>query len=291
MISRRRFAVIAIAGIAITIPVSRTAAATSTSEPPGSPPANALSGDINVFAAASLTNAFEAIAVEFEAANPDADLVFNFAASSELAASIVEDGTPADVFASADQNNMNKLVDAGLDDGDPATFATNSLAIVVEPGNPQGIGGVEDLADPDLIVVATSPEVPIGAYTQQVFEAAGVEVTPDSFEENVRGILTKVTEGEADAGVVYVSDVFAAGEDAEGVDIPAEINVVAEYPISAVSEAANPDGAAAFIGYVLSDEGQAILADFAFGPADAASASAATTEAPTMTDAPASTAA
>ena len=232
MISRRRFAVIAIAGIAITIPVSRTAAATSTSEPPGSPPANALSGDINVFAAASLTNAFEAIAVEFEAANPDADLVFNFAASSELAASIVDDGAPADVFASADQNNMNKLVDAGLDDGDPATFATNSLAIVVEPGNPQGIGGVEDLADPDLIVVATSPEVPIGAYTQQVFEAAGVEVTPDSFEENVRGILTKVTEGEADAGVVYVSDVFAAGEDAEGVDIPAEINVVAEYPIS-----------------------------------------------------------
>ena len=174
--------------VLVAVAAGHAVQATSTSEPPGSPPpADSLSGDVNVFAAASLTDAFEAIAVAFEEANPDADVVFNFAASSELVASIVDDGAPADVFVSADQNNMDKLVDAGLNDGDPAEmFATNSLAIVVEPGNPLRVESVEDLGNPDLIVVATAPEVPIGAYTQQVFDAAGVEVTPDSFEENVR---------------------------------------------------------------------------------------------------------
>ena len=247
------------------------AEATSTSEPPASPPpADSLSGDITVFAAASLTDAFEMIATVFEEEHPDVDIVFNFAASSELVAAIVDDGAPADVFASADQNNMDKLVDAERNDGEPATFATNSLEIIVESGNPLGIAGVEDLANPDIIFVTCDPAVPIGAYTQQVFDAAGVEVTPASLEENVRGIVTKVTAGEADAGIVYATDVLVAGDEAEGVAIPDDINVVAEYPIATVTEAANPDGAAAFIDYVLGDEGQTILAEFAFGPADAA---------------------
>ncbi len=281
--------------VLVAVAAGHAVQATSTSEPPGSPPpADSLSGDVNVFAAASLTDAFEAIAVAFEEAHPDVDVVFNFAASSELSAAIVDDGAPADVFASADQNNMDRLVEAGRNVGEPETFATNTLAIVVEPGNPLEIDGVEDLADPDLIVVATAPEVPIGAYTQQVFEAAGVEVTPDSLEENVRGILTKVTEGEADAGVVYVSDVFAAGDDAEGVEIPADINVVAEYPIAGVTDAGNPDGGAAFIEFVLSDEGQSILTEYAFGPADAGAEVVSSTDVPSptteaMTTEPAST--
>ena len=239
-------------------------------------PADALGGDLTVFAAASLTDAFTAIGEAFESEHPDVDVTFNFAASSDLVAQIIE-GAPADVFASADQNNMTKLVDAERNDGDPATFATNSLAIIVEPGNPQGIESVEDLANPDLIVVTTDPEVPIGAYTQEVFDAAGVEVTPDSYEENVRGIVTKVVEGEADAGVVYITDVIAAGDDAEGVEIPADINVVAEYPIAAVADAPNPDAAAAFIEFVLSEDGQSILAEHGFGPIDAAMSAETTT--------------
>ena len=268
-----------------TAPAGLVAEAASTSEPPGSPPpASSLSGDVNVFAAASLTDAFEAIAVVFEEEHPDVDVVFNFAASSELVGAIVDDGAPADVFASADQNNMDKLVDAARNAGEPATFATNSLEIIVEPGNPLGIAGVEDLADPGVIFVTCDPEVPIGAYTQQVFDAAGVTVTPASLEENVRGIVTKVTAGEADAGVVYTTDVLAAGEAADGVAIPDDLNVLAEYPIAGVTEAANPEGATAFVDFVLGAEGQGILAEFAFGPADAAPVVVATTGVVATTD-------
>jgi molybdate transport system substrate-binding protein len=238
--------------------------------PQGAAPASSPSGDVTVFAAASLTDAFEMMATAFEEDHPDVDIVLNFAASSELVAAIVDDGAPVDVFASADQNNMDKLVEAGRNDGEPATFATNSLEIVVEPGNPLGIAGVEGLANPDIIFVTCDPAVPIGAYTQEVIDAAGVEVTPASLEESVRGILTKVTAGEADAGIVYATDVIAAGDEADGVAIPDDINVVAEYPIATVTEAANPDGAAAFVEFVLGDDGQTILAEFAFGPADAA---------------------
>jgi molybdate transport system substrate-binding protein len=242
-------------------------------------PSSSPSGDVIVFAAASLTDAFEAIAVEFEEEHPDVDVVFNFAASSELVAAIVDDGAPADVFASADQNNMDRLVDAERNAGDPTTFATNTLEIIVEPGNPLGITTVEDLADPDVVFVTCDPAVPIGAYTQQVFDAAGVAVTPASLEENVRGITTKVTAGEADAGIVYATDVLAAGDDAAGVPIPEQLNVIAEYPIANVTEAGNAEGGAAFVEFVLGDVGQSVLAEFAFGPADAAAA-AATTEAP-----------
>jgi molybdate transport system substrate-binding protein len=182
----------------------------------------------------------------------------------------IDEGAPADVFASADQRNMNKLVEAEQAAADPATFATNSLAIIVEAGNPLDIASVNDLAEPDLIVLTCDPEVPIGRYTEQVFEAAGVEVTPDSLEENVRGIVTKVVEGEADAGLVYVTDVLGAGDAATGVEIPDDINVIASYPIAPVTDSPNPEAAAAFTEYVLSDDAQAILAEFGFGPIDAA---------------------
>lgn len=239
-------------------------AASATTEP-----AATVEGDIVVFAAASLTDAFTALGDAFASEHPDAGVTLNFAASSDLVNQINE-GAPADVYASADEHNMSKLVDAGRNAGDPETFATNSLAIAVEPGNPLGVTGVESLADPELITLTCDPEVPIGRYTQQVFDAADVSVEPDSFEESVRGILTKVIEGEADAGVVYATDVTAAGDDVAGVAIPAGINVIARYPIAAVADAPNTPGADAFIAFVLGEAGQDVLAEFGFGPIDAA---------------------
>jgi len=256
-----------------------TAAAFSTSAGATTTPDSELAGDITVFAAASLTDSFTAIGEEFESAHPDVDITFNFAASSDLVGQINE-GAPADVFASADQNNMDKLTDAGNNADEPQTFATNSLAIIVEPGNPEGITGVESLEDPDLIVVTCAPEVPIGGYSQEVFDNAGVEVEPDSFEENVKGVVTKVVEGEADAGLVYATDVIAAGDDAEGVEIPADINLIAEYPIAVTADAPTSDGAAAFEAFVLSDDGQEILAEYGFGPLDGGAADATGTSEP-----------
>lgn len=222
-----------------------------------------VEGTITVFAAASLTAAFTEIGEAFMAEHPDAEVVFNFAASSELVTQIGE-GAPADVFASADQNNMTKLTDAGDNASEPVVFATNLLEIIVAPDNPLGITGVADLADQDLIVVTCAPDVPCGRYANEIFAAAGVTVTPKSFEENVKGVVSKVTLGEADAGIVYKTDVTAAGADAAGVEIPADINVLAEYPIAATSRAANSDGAAAFIEFTLSAPGQEILRSYGF---------------------------
>ncbi|MFN8022748.1 MAG: molybdate ABC transporter substrate-binding protein [Acidimicrobiales bacterium] len=220
-------------------------------------------GTITVFAAASLTAAFTEIGDAFMVANPDAEVVFNFAASSDLVTQITE-GAPADVFASADQKNMTKLTDAAANSTDPVVIATNLLEIIVGPGNPKGITGVADLANQDLIVVTCDPEVPCGKYANEIFANAGVTVTSKSLEENVKAVVTKVTLGEADAGIVYKTDVTAAGADAEGVEIPADINVLAEYPIAATAEATNPDGAQAFIDFVLSEQGQKIMQSYGF---------------------------
>jgi molybdate transport system substrate-binding protein len=214
---------------------------------------------VTVFAAASLTSSFTDIEVAFEAAHPDIDVVMSFAASSELATQIAE-GAPADVFASADEKNIDKV--AAEIDGDRATFATNRLQIVTESGNPLGISSLADLADPSVLFVTCAPDVPIGAYTVEALAKAGVNVSPVSFEESVKGIVTKVTTGEADAGIVYATDVTAAGSAATGVDIPDEFNVIATYPITRVS---TNDAATTFIEFVLSADGQAILEDFGFG--------------------------
>ena len=166
---------------------------------------------LEVSAAASLTGAFTEIEKAFELANPDVDVVLNLASSSDLVTQIIE-GAPVDVFASADIKNMDKVAEADLIDGDPRVFATNSLRIIVPPGNPLDITGLADLARPGLVYVTCDPNVPIGRYAQEVLEAAGVDVTPASFEENVKGIVAKVTAGEADAGIVYTTDVLAAGD-------------------------------------------------------------------------------
>ena len=193
------------------------ATAAVSTEAPATP---AVEGDVTVFAAASLTAAFTEIGDAFEAENPDANVVLNFAGSSDLVTQITE-GAPADVFASADLKNMTKVTDASLNAAEPVVFATNIAEIIVGAGNPKGVTGVADLADPtDLIVVQCASEVPCGSYAEQIYEKAGITVTPASFEENVKAVVTKVTLGEADAGIVYATDVTAAGTDAEGVAIP-----------------------------------------------------------------------
>jgi molybdate transport system substrate-binding protein len=223
-----------------------------------------VSGEIVVFAASSLTGAFTEIGDAFTTANPDAKVTFSFAASSELVTQI-DQGAPADVFASADMKNMTKLSDKSEIAGEPTVFATNMLQIMVGSGNPKGIAGVEDLANQDLIVVACDPEVPCGKYTTQLFTNAGVTVTPKSLEQNVKAVVTKVTSGEADAGIVYITDVLAAGDKAAGVDIPADVNVKAEYPIGVTAAAPNASGARAFVDFVNSAEGRKILTSFGFG--------------------------
>jgi molybdate transport system substrate-binding protein len=223
-----------------------------------------VEGDAVVFAAASLADAFTEIGDAFTAANPDAKATFSFDASSALVQQITE-GAPADVFASADAANMDKLTDAGLNGGEPVVFATNLLAIIVAPDNPLGITGVADLASTDIKTVVCAEEVPCGRYARQIFDNAGVAVTPVSFEQNVRAVVTKVTAGEADAGIVYVTDITAAGDAAAMVEIPADINVLAEYPIATVEDAANAEVGQAFIEFVLGPEGQAILSEHGFG--------------------------
>jgi molybdate transport system substrate-binding protein len=223
-----------------------------------------VSGEVVVFAAASLTEAFTELGDAFTRVHPDATVTFNFAASSELVAQILE-GAPADVYASADTANMTKLTDGGADAGDPTVFATNRAEIVVASGNPLGITGVADLADGDLIVVTCAPQVPCGTYASQIFENAGITVTPDSYEENAKAVVTKVSLGEADAGIAYATDVMAAADAVDGVEIPADLNVVARYPIALAAEAPNPVGGRAFVDFVVGDVGQQILAGYGFG--------------------------
>lgn len=216
-----------------------------------------------VFAASSLTEAFTEMAEAFTAEHPDANVVFNFAGSSELVTQIIQ-GAPADVFVSADDLNMTKLTDAGDNAGDPVAVAKNSFAIIVEKGNPQGIVGLGDLANPDLIVVLCADTVPCGKGATKILENTAVMVTPASFEDKVKGVVTKVTAGEADAGIVFVTDVKAAGDDAEGVEIPADVNVISNYPIVVTKESPNPVAGQVFIDFVASDAGQAILATYGF---------------------------
>ncbi|MGH8909289.1 MAG: molybdate ABC transporter substrate-binding protein [Egibacteraceae bacterium] len=222
-----------------------------------------LSGTVNVFAAASLTEAFEEIEAAFTEAHPGVDITLNFGPSSGLATQITE-GAPADVFASANQTQMTVVTDAGLAQGEPRVFAQNFLEIAVEPGNPLGITGLADLARPDVTLVLADEGVPAGDFAREALANAGVEVTPASLEVDVRAVLAKVQLGEADAGIVYVTDVLAAGDEVEGVAIPPERNIAASYPIAPLTSASNPEAAQAFVDFVLSPEGQEILVGHGF---------------------------
>jgi len=223
----------------------------------------ALEGTITVFAAASLTDAFEEVATAFEAAHPGTSVAFNFAGSSSLREQILA-GAPADVFASANTSNMDQVVE-GDAAADPATFVENQLQIAVPAGNPAGIAGLSDFADGDLLLGLCAEEVPCGQFGREALANAGVTPAIDTNEPDVRSLLTKVEAGELDAGIVYVTDVRSAGDAVEGIDIPAEEIVIATYPIAALTDAANREVADAFVAFVLSGEGQEILASYGFG--------------------------
>jgi molybdate transport system substrate-binding protein len=221
-----------------------------------------VSGELLVFAAASLADAFDELRAAFVAEHPDVEVVVNHAGSQRLASQINE-GAPADVFASANSTQMDAVADEGNLVGDPQVFTANLLGIAVEHGNPLGISGLDDLADPDLVLVLPAEEVPAGQYARAALDAAGVDATPASLEQDVRAALSKVELGEADVSIVYISDLVAS-DAAEGVEIPVEQNVPASYPIAVLADAPNPPAAAAFVAFVLSEEGQDILAAYGF---------------------------
>ncbi len=234
-----------------------------------------LTGRISVFAASSLTESFKAIGAKFKEANPAVEVEFNFAASSVLATQI-EQAAPADVFASADQPQMQRLVDKGLIDGQPAVFARNLPVVVIPAENPGKVQGVRDLGRPGLKLVLAGPDVPIGNYARQIIDKlAGDPAYGESFktaalgnivsnESNVRGVLTKVELGEADAGVVYKTDALVSGGKVKTVAIPDAANVIATYPVAVVKTSANAAVANAFVAFLRSAAGQKLLQDAGF---------------------------
>jgi molybdate transport system substrate-binding protein len=217
----------------------------------------AVTGTITVLAAASLTEAFDTLAKQFEAANPGTTVKISFGASSALAQQIIS-GAPADVFASASTKNMTQVTDPG-DAGAPTTFVRNTMEIAVPPGNPAHVTGVADLARAGVKVALCQAQVPCGSTALTVFKNARVTVKPVTLEADVKSTLTQVELKEVDAGVVYVTDVRAAGSKVVAVPIPDAVNASTSYPIATLKKAPNPTGAAAFMAYVLSDAGQTVL--------------------------------
>jgi molybdate transport system substrate-binding protein len=222
-----------------------------------------VSGEVTVFAAASLTESFTAAGATFKNLHPGVTTAFNFAGTPTLLAQ-VQQGAAVDVFASADQANMQKAADAGLVTTPAPIFTKNRLEIVVPPGNPKRLTGLTDLARPDVLFIMAAPAVPAGKYGAQALAAAGVKPNPRSQEADVKSVVSKVQLGEADAGIVYVTDVKAAGTRVAGVPIPDAQNVVATYPIAIAKDARNRVAAAAFIAYLLSTDGQKLLQGFGF---------------------------
>lgn len=236
------------------------------SETTGAPAeGSALEGDITVFAAASLTDAFDEVGAAFEEANPDVGVEFNYGPSSGLREQILE-GAPADVFASANTSNMDQVVEGDAAES-PENLVTNQLQIAVPAGNPGQVDGLDDFANADLLIGLCAEDVPCGEFGREALANAGVTPEVDTNEADVRALLTKVESGDLDAGIVYVTDVLAAGDAVEGVDIPADQNVTATYPIAALTDSGNAELAQAFVDFVLSDEGQEILTSYGFdGP-------------------------
>jgi molybdate transport system substrate-binding protein len=248
-------AVLAVAACGSSSSSTSPAAAASSS-------AGSSSGGITVFAAASLKESFTAIGRAFEAANPGSTVTFNFGASSALAQQITQ-GAPADVFASASPKNMQQVVDRKAANGSTA-FARNVLEIAVPPSNPAHVAALADLGKPGVKLVLCQPQVPCGALAQTVLGKATVTVQPVSLEADVTSTLAKVQLGEADAALVYVTDVTSAGNKVKGVEIPPDVNAATTYPIAALTASQNAALAKAFVAYVLSSGGRAELAKVGF---------------------------
>lgn len=228
-----------------------------------SPKASEPAPKIMVFAAASLKKSFTEIGERFTTDNPGAAVEFSFAGSSDLVTQLTQ-GAGADVFASADTRNMDKIATAGLLSGAPVDFTSNTLTIAVAPGNPKKITSFKDLAQPGLSVVVCAPAVPCGSATRKVEQAAEVRLDPVSEESSVADVLNKVVTGQADAGVVYVTDVQAAGDKVAGVPFPEAAEAVNTYPIAVLKGSAHADLAAKFVALVTGEAGQKILAAAGF---------------------------
>ncbi len=276
---RRRLAGALVAGLAVAaLTACGSSAGAGSSASPSSPSSSAgaaaatagsspsSTGTVTVFAAASLKKSFTALGETFQAQHPGAAVTFNFAGSSDLVTQITA-GAPADVFASADENNMGKAQTAGVISGQPVDFASNTLTIVTQPGNPKGITGFADLTASDLQVVVCAPQVPCGSATTKVEQSTGVTLTPVSEESSVTDVLNKVQTGQADAGLVYVTDAKGAGDKVTAVSFPEAATVVNVYPIAALTQATQPELAAQFIALVTGPDGQQVLQDAGFAPA------------------------
>lgn len=260
---RTPFAAVLMAGA---LAASLAACASGTTRPStgSASPESSMSGEITVFAAASLKTTFTQLAKDFEVQHPGTKVTLSFAGSSDLVTQITQ-GAPADVFASADAKNMAKLADAGLVGGAATDFATNVLEIAVPPGNPASISSFADLARPGVKVVTCASQVPCGAAAEAVEKAAGTTLSPVSEESSVTDVLGKVTSGEADAGLVYVTDVKGAGDKVRGIPFPESDQAVNTYPIATVGTSKNKSLAAAFIANVTSEAGRKVLSDAGFG--------------------------
>jgi molybdate transport system substrate-binding protein len=251
------------AALALAVGILLAAAGCSAAAPtPSAAPATvSLSGSITVFAAASLTTTFGTLVTKFEAKHPDVRIVTSFAGSADLVAQLTA-GAPADVFASADTKNMAKVSTLV---GTPVNFATNVLEIAVPPENPAKIASFADLTKPGVKTVICAPAVPCGAATVAVETAAGVMLTPASEENAVTDVLGKVSSGEADAGLVYVTDVRGAGSTVRGITFPESSTAVNTYPIATVKAGTNAKVAQAFVDFVTGTVGRSVLAAAGFG--------------------------
>jgi molybdate transport system substrate-binding protein len=225
---------------------------------------SAAATTLTVSAAASLTDVFNRLGKSFEEQNPGTTVRFNYGGSSDLAQQIVN-GAPADVFAAANTSTMTTVFKAGLVNGQPATFVTNVLQIAVSPGNPKAVHNFADLTKPDLKVVVCAPQVPCGSATQQVEKATGVTLKPVSQEPDVRSALSKVATGDADAALVYVTDVKSSGGKVEGVDFPDASKALNQYPIAVLKNAPHADLADKFVALVRGPDGQRVLKNAGFG--------------------------
>lgn len=241
-----------------------TTAACSSDDTPGKEATKAPEAkSLTVFAAASLKGAFTDIGKLFEAEHDGVKVVFSFAGSSDLVTQI-QQGAPTDVFASADIANMDKAVADGLLNSAPVEFASNSLQIVTPPDNPANVDSLDDLAGPGIKVVLCAPEVPCGAAAQNVEKAAGIDIKPVSEEASVTDVLNKVVTGEADAGLVYITDVLTAADKVVGVPFDESAEAINTYPIAALKDSKNADLALQFVDLVTSGKGQDILAGAGF---------------------------
>jgi molybdate transport system substrate-binding protein len=251
-------AALTVAGLLLT-----AGCATTTAGSKPSTRGSTASGPVAVFAAASLTESFTRIGTAFEAANTGTKVTFNFAGSAALATQIVE-GAPADVFASAAPANMKTVTDAGDAAGAATTFASNQLVIAVPKGNPKGVTGLAGLAAPGVKVALCAEQVPCGAAAKKALTAADVTLTPVTLEQDVKSALSKVKLGEVDAALVYRTDAKASTADVDGIEFPESSTAINQYPIVLLKNSPNKAAARAFIAYVTSDQGRAVLSAAGF---------------------------